>query len=70
MTPKEILELIEEVLGLKPGSITADTEMSALREWDSLTMLSLQIRLSAVNPDLQFDQLFACETAGDICGLM
>lgn len=70
MTTKEKLELIEQVLRLKPGSLTEATELNTLREWDSFTILGLQVRLTAINPDLQFNDLFRCDTVGEICELI
>jgi len=70
MTTTEKLELIEEVLRVKPNSLTEDTELNTVREWDSLTILSLQVRLSAINPDLKFDDLFECDTVGEICEMI
>ena len=70
MTTKEKMELIEGVLRLKPDTLTEDTELNTLRAWDSLTILSLQIRLTAINPDLQFNDLFGCDTVGEICELI
>ena len=70
MTTQEKLELIEEVLRLKPGSLTEATELNTLRAWDSLTILGLQVRLSAIKPDLQFDDLVGCDTTGEICELI
>ena len=69
MTTEEKLRLIEEVLKLKPGALAEDTKLRGVKAWDSLTILSLQIRLTAIRADLQFNDLFACETAGEICGL-
>ena len=70
MTTKEKLELIEKGLGVKPGSLAEDTALDTLRAWDSLTILNLQIQLTAIKPDLQFHDLFGCKTAGEICGLI
>ena len=67
MTNKEKLELIERVLQVKPNSFTEDTKLSDLPSWDSLTILSLLVELTALKPDVQFDNLFICETVGDIC---
>jgi len=69
MTNKEKLALIEEALRLKADTLTEDTELGTLRAWDSFTILSLQVRLSAIKPDLQFSDLFGCDTVGEICGL-
>ena len=70
MTTEEKLELIEKVLQAKPGTFTEDTKLSAVPAWDSLTMLSLLVELTALKPDVQFDNLFICETVGDICRMI
>lgn len=69
MTTQEKIALIAEALGVKPDSLTPETELDTLSAWDSLTILSLQIRLAAINPDLQFSDLFGCDTIGEICEL-
>jgi acyl carrier protein len=70
MTNKEKLELIEKILGVEQNTLSEETDLNALREWDSLTILSLQIELTAIRPDLQFDSLFTCNTVGDICKMI
>jgi len=70
MTTKEKLELIEGVLHLKPNTLTEDVELNTLQEWDSLTILNLQVKLTAIRPDLQFDLLYSCNTVGEICKLI
>ena len=70
MKTQEKLMLFEEILRVMPNTLTEDTELSTVQEWDSLTILSFQVRLSAINPDLQFGDLFNCHTVGDICRLI
>ena len=70
MTTKEKLELIERVLQANPNTFTEDTKLDAVPTWDSLTILSLLVELTALKPDVQFDNLYACETVGDICGMI
>ena len=67
MTDKEKLALIEKILETEHDTLSEETELSALQAWDSLTILNLQIELTAIRPDVQFDSLYACNTAGDIC---
>ena len=69
MSTEEKLKFIEEVLRLKPASLTEGTELNTLKTWDSLTILGLQVKLTALNPDVQFDRLYQCDTAGEICAL-
>ena len=70
MNTKEKLELIERILQVSPNTITEDTKLSNVPAWDSLTILSLQIELTALKPDVQFDNLYICETVGDICRMI
>ena len=67
MTDKEKLALIEKILEVEHNTLSEETELSTLQAWDSLTILNLQIELTAIRPDLQFDSLYACNTIGDIC---
>jgi len=70
MTTGEKLQLIERALGLASGSLTEETQLNSLPAWDSLTILNLQIELSAIKPDMQFDDLYQCDTAGEICAMI
>ena len=70
MTIQEKLGLIERVLRLKPNTLAEDTELVSLHTWDSFTILNLQIELTAIKPDVQFDDLYRCDTVGDICRMI
>jgi len=70
MTVKEKLEIVEKVLGEAPNTLKEETSLNSLQTWDSLTILALQIELTAIRPDLQFDNLYMCHTIGDICEMI
>jgi len=70
MTTNEKLALIARVLQCKPASLTEDTALDTLPAWDSLAILNLQIELTAIRPDVQFDNLYRCKTAGEICAML
>lgn len=70
MTTADKLRLIEKTLGLAPDSLKEDTQLNTLSAWDSLTILNLQIELTAIKPDMQFDDLYQCDTAGEICAMI
>ena len=70
MTTQDKLGLIEKTLSVAPNSLQEDTILSTLPSWDSFTMLSLQVELTAFQPDVQFDNLYTCVTVGDICEMM
>ena len=67
MTIEEKLQLIERILRTEPNTLKEETELSTLQTWDSLTILNLQIELTAIRPDLQFDSLYQCNTVGEVC---
>jgi acyl carrier protein len=67
LSTDEKLQLIEQVLKLEENTVTEDTQLSDLPEWDSLNILNLLIEISVRNPELTFDELHGCATAGEIC---
>lgn len=69
MTTEEKLQLIERVLQVEPDTLTEATALDGIPQWDSLSILNLQIELTAIRPDLSFDNLRECRTVGEICGL-
>jgi len=67
MTTEEKLQLIEQVLQIEPDTLTTDTALEELSQWDSLSILNLQIEMTVFQPDLSFEDLHGCQTVGDIC---
>jgi len=67
MTTEEKLQLIERVLQIEPDTLTTDTALEELSQWDSLSILNLQIEMTVFQPDLSFENLHGCRTVGDIC---
>ena len=65
MTTEVKLQLIEQVLQTEPDTLTEDTSLDSLPQWDSLSILKVQIELTALRPDL-----FGCRTVGEICRLV
>ena len=70
MTTEEKIRLIEKILRESPNSLTGDTKLTSVGSWDSLNILNLQIELSAINPGIQFDNLYSCDTVRDICNMV
>ena len=70
MTTEEKLQMIEQVLNIEPDTLTEDTPLENVPQWDSLNILNLQIELTAINPAVSFDDLRECRTVGEICGMM
>jgi len=70
MTVEEKLQLIEQVLQAEPNTLTEDTRLENVLQWDSLTILNLQIELTVISPDVSFDALHDCKTVGEICEMI
>ena len=70
MNIDEKLQIIEKVLEAEPNTLTENTPLDSLQNWNSLTILNLQIELTVIRPDLSFDNLHECKTAGEICGMI
>ena len=62
--------MIERVLQVEPDTLTEGTALDTIPQWDSLSILNLQIELTAIRSDLSFDNLHECGTVGEICGLV
>ena len=67
MATEDKLALIERVLQIEAYILTEDTLLEDVPQWDSLSILNLQIELTALCPALSFEQLYECKTAGDVC---
>ena len=70
MTVEEKLQLIEQVLQLESNTLMISSSLEDIAQWDSLNILNLQIELTAIKPDISFDNLYECKTVGDICDLI
>ena len=70
LSVEEMLQLIEQVLNVEANTLSEDTLLEDVPQWDSLSILNLQIELTALKPDVSFDALHQCVTVGDICMLV
>lgn len=66
MTKAELLNLMERVLQIEPGTLHEGLRLDDIPQWDSLSILNLQIELTVSHPDTDFDALRACKTVGDV----
>jgi len=69
LTIDEKLLLIEQVLDVERDTLTEDTMLDTVPQWDSLNILNLQIELTAIRPDVSFDALHECLIVGEICAM-
>lgn len=65
------LALIEEVLDVEEGSLTAETPLDSVEEWDSIAMLSLIAMLDdEFGKTITGKELRALKTVADILAYM
>lgn len=70
MTQEEKIELIAEIMDVEADSLTPETELSEIEEWDSLAALSLTLEIKKRQGEqLTTDALQQLKTIGDICAL-
>lgn len=71
MELKEKLALIEEVLDVEEGSLSPETELADVDEWDSIAALSLIVMLDEkFEKTVSGAQIKALETVNDILAFM
>jgi acyl carrier protein len=68
LSVEEMLQLIEQVQNVEANALSEDTLLEDVPQWDSLSILNLQIELTALKPDVSFDALRECETVGMFAG--
>lgn len=67
MTEKEKLELLEEIMDVEE-SLTLETVLSDLDEWDSLSTLALAAKVKELyNRNLTAEEIEGFTTVKDIC---
>lgn len=68
MTPQEKIEFLEEIMDAEEGTLTMDTVLEEVEEWDSLSTLSLAVEMKKkYNIILTTKTMQEFETVGDIC---
>ena len=71
MELKEKLALIEDVLDVEEGSLSPETELADVDEWDSIAALSLIVMLDEkFEKTVSGAQIKALETVNDILAYM
>lgn len=71
MEISEKINRLEEMLEVDENSLTLDTELSSLDEWDSLAILSAIVLFEdEFGKKITGAELKACKTVGDVVNLM
>lgn len=65
------LEMLEEMLDVDAGTLTPETKLEALTEWDSMAKLSLIVLMDEeFDKHLTSTEIKTFETIGDILAFM
>lgn len=68
MTGKEKIEFLEEIMDVDEGTLTEDTVLADVEEWDSLSTLSLIAEMKKrYDLKLTADIIKGFQTVADIC---
>jgi len=71
MNEKEKLALLEDMMDIDEGSLTADMLLNDVEAWDSMAMLSLVVLMDdEFNKVITADQIRQLHTVRDILSLM
>lgn len=71
MTQEEKLALLEDMLELDPKSLTPDTDLASVEEYDSMTKLSLIVMMDdEFGKRLTGEQILKFKTVNDILEFM
>jgi acyl carrier protein len=70
MNRQEFLKQMDEILGLKPGTLRGDERLEDLKNWDSTALISLIVVAEANNNvPIAPDQVVGCSTVADLLRL-
>lgn len=71
MTLKEKLEFLEEIMDLDEGTLSPDTVLEDIEEWDSLSRLSLTAMMkNKYNIELKATTMMDFVTINDVCNVI
>lgn len=70
MTREEFLLQMDEILGLKPGTLQGHEKLEDLEKWDSTTLIGLILLADANNSvPITPEQVVGCSTVDDLLRL-
>lgn len=68
MTPQEKIDFLEEIMDVEEGTLTMDTVLAEVEEWDSLSTLSLAVEMKKKYDIILTTKIMQeFETVSDIC---
>ena len=70
MNRTEFLLQMDEILGLKPGTLKGDEKLDELQNWDSTSLVSLiGLAESSNSVEISPEQVVGCSTVSDLLRL-
>jgi acyl carrier protein len=70
MSREEFLLEMDEILGLRPGTLRGDENLEDLQNWDSTALIGMVVLAEAANSaEITADQVLGCATVADILRL-
>ena len=70
MTREEFLLEMDEILGLRAGTLRGNEKLEELEKWDSTALISLIVLAeTANNAQISPDQVVGCSTVADLLRL-
>ncbi len=67
MTPEQFLLEMDEILGLRAGTLGGTEKLEELENWDSTALVGLIVLAeSANNVEISPDDVVGCSTVGDL----
>jgi len=70
MTREEFLLEMDEILGLRAGTLSGDERLEELQNWDSTALVGLIVLAETANQThISPDQVLGCTTVGDLLRL-
>lgn len=68
MTLQEKIEFLEEIMDVEENTLTTDTVLNEVEEWDSLSTLSLTVEMKKrYDKTLTTEMIKSFKTVNDVC---
>ena len=65
---EKVIEMLEDILDLDEGTLTVDTELSEIEEWDSISKLALMAEIKKNwKKNLTVEEIKKFQQVKDIC---
>lgn len=70
MTREEFLLEMDEILGMRSGTLRGDEKLDELQNWDSIALVQLIVLAETTNDaQISLDQVVGCSTVADLLRL-